>query len=317
MKNKELIVTFKETGFHIDTEYTDNKVFYYDVYLHNNLVASPYEELLYFGFLEKQSEMSVSLLFLHSIAARFIIKLTKYSETEALDQKLDIELSNDEALDILHAVPFVTGIEFITFNWVKSIWGKLLQIAREDIDAEFSGNVEDFLLSHKPNITVYGKVFFHLVENKSEEYPFAFLATYSTGNVGDKKASHTPRKNALIQYKDHNEELLKLLSTVSKAADKSEFISELVESGELFSPLKFTSDEAYIFLKEIPLYEECGILCRIPDWWRKKSNSFKLSVSVGDKAPSKCLYFTPIHDQLQFAVFNFIPFRYRIRSALS
>ena len=78
-----------------------------------------------------------------------------------------------------------------------------------------------------------------------------------------------------------------MLSTVSKAAQKSDFISEFVESGELFSPLKFTSLEAYTFLKEIPLYEECGILCRMPDWWKKKSNSLKLSVKVGEKEPSK------------------------------
>jgi non-specific serine/threonine protein kinase len=46
-----------------------------------------------------------------------------------------------------------------------------------------------------------------------------------------------------------------LLSAISRAADKSEFISELIESGELFSPLRFKSDEAYTFLRETPIYE--------------------------------------------------------------
>jgi len=94
-----------------------------------------------------------------------------------------------------------------------------------------------------------------------------------------------PLKNALTEYKGDQSKLLALLSTVSRAAGKSDFISELVESGELFSPLKFDKDETYIFLKEIALYEECGIVCRIPDWWKKKSGA-ALSVSVGDKAPS-------------------------------
>ncbi|GBU09878.1 hypothetical protein AwWohl_10160 [Gammaproteobacteria bacterium] len=81
--------------------------------------------------------------------------------------------------------------------------------------------------------------------------------------------------------------MLKLLVTVSQAADQSELISELVESGELFSPLHFTSEDAYTFLKEIPIYESCGILCRIPNWWKKKTNSLKLSISIGEKPPSK------------------------------
>jgi len=39
-------------------------------------------------------------------------------------------------------------------------------------------------------------------------------------------------------------------------------------------------------LKEIPFYEEAGILCRIPNWWKNKSNSLRLSVSIGNKTPS-------------------------------
>ena len=70
---------------------------------------------------------------------------------------------------------------------------------------------------------------------------------------------------------------------MSKAAEKSSFISEFVKSGELFSPLKLNVKEAYIFLSEAEIYEECGISCRIPDWWKKKP---KLNVSVGRKEPT-------------------------------
>ena len=115
------------------------------------------------------------------------------------------------------------------------------------------------------------------------------MATYSTENksAGLHKAKHMPLKNALLEYKDDKEKLLQLMSTISKAADKSNFVSELMESGELFSPLKLNKDEAYTILKEIPIYEEAGIMCRIPNWWRKKSNSLRLSVSIGEKEPSK------------------------------
>ena len=132
-----------------------------------------------------------------------------------------------------------------------------------------------------------GRVFFHLVENKDEKYPFAFMATYSTKPVKSKRAVHTPLKNALTEFDGDEKKLLTLISTVIKAAEKSSFISELLESGELFSPLKLTAEEAYIVLQEIVIYEEAGIMCRVPDWWRKRNNSIRLSVTVGEKVPSK------------------------------
>ena len=78
-----------------------------------------------------------------------------------------------------------------------------------------------------------------------------------------------------------------MISTVIKAADKSLFISGLLESGELFSPLRLKAEEAYTVLKEIAIYEEAGIMCRVPNWWRKKSNSIGIEVKVGEKEPSK------------------------------
>ena len=87
-----------------------------------------------------------------------------------------------------------------------------------------------------------------MVENNDEKYPFAFVATYTTKPVKSKRAIHTPLKKALEEFKGDEKKLLSLISTVIKVAEKSEFISGLMESGELFAPLKFTTEEAYIFL---------------------------------------------------------------------
>ena len=53
----------------------------------------------------------------------------------------------------------------------------------------------------------------------------------------------------------------------------------------MFSPLKFDADEAYTFLREVPLYEECGVVCRIPNWW-KKQGGLRVSVPVGEHPPA-------------------------------
>ncbi len=89
------------------------------------------------------------------------------------------------------------------------------------------------------------------------------------------------------EFDGDEKKLLSLISTVIKVAEKSNFISGLMENGELFAPLKLTAKEAYTFLKEIGLYEESGIMCRLPDWWGKSSNSIRLSIAVGEKEPSK------------------------------
>jgi non-specific serine/threonine protein kinase len=151
--------------------------------------------------------------------------------------------------------------------------------------ASFQGTAEEYFKSKNAGLNVAGRVFFHLVEHKDEQYPFAFLATYAEGEKGNVR--HVPLRNALKTNDNENiqERLLKLLVAVSRAADKSEFISELIESGELFSPLRFTPEEAYTFLRETPVYEECGVICRIPNFWRKKANA-RLKASVGSKEPS-------------------------------
>ena len=120
--------------------------------------------------------------------------------------------------------------------------------------------------SYSSDVHLVGHIFFHLVESKKEGYPFAFLATYSTdvNKQGDSK--HIPLKYALQEFGSDSEKLLDLLSTVNIAAKESPLISGLIESGELFHPLSWSAKEAFTFLKETPLYERSGILCRIPNW---------------------------------------------------
>jgi len=242
--------------------------------------------LFHFGFGKSVADYSPPIAFLHQVSAGFIQSLSQNAEIEFTRENTYITPSEEETEKLLSAVPFALGTQYINKEWINYIYQTLSSVFAEEISA-YPGSVAEFLLEKNAELHVAGRVFFHLVENKSEEYPFAFLATYSTQNAGNSNTEHVPLKNALLEYKDQNETLLRLLSTVSKAAQKSGFISEMVEKGELFHPLRFTSREAYIFLREIPLYEECGILCRIPDWWRKKHNTLKLSVKIGGKEPSK------------------------------
>ncbi|MCL1919138.1 MAG: DEAD/DEAH box helicase [Peptococcaceae bacterium] len=238
-----------------------------------------------------------SVLFLIEIAKRVIYDISHNPDADITRAALP---PTEEALfELLRGVPFVLGCEYVNLLWIKNVYTNIANVFNTEF-AEFNSGIEAYFKTKNPELNVAGKVYFHLVEHKGEDFPFAFLATYSDAshNNGNNNNTHSqnrkstnynnvrhvPLKNALERHKSQ-EELLGLLSAVSRAADQSDFISDLIESGELFSPLKFTPEEAYTFLKETPIYESCGVLCRIPNFWKKKYTA-RLSLSLGGKEPS-------------------------------
>jgi len=123
------------------------------------------------------------------------------------------------------------------------------------------------------------------VENKDGEFPFAFLATYATKSVGG-RIRHVPLRYALTEYKDDRGKLLSLLSCLNRAAEVSPLIGSFMESGEMFHPLRLTAAEAYDFLTHVEAIEAEGILCRIPNWWKKRTAALSLSVRLGESQPA-------------------------------
>lgn len=134
-----------------------------------------------------------------------------------------------------------------------------------------------------------GRVCFHLGENKRDPgFPFAFLATYAPRLSKGGRVQYQPLGKALQEYagERNKKALIQLLSPVHLASERSDFIKEMVESGEVFHPLAWTPGEAYRFLKDVPLFEESGLLVRIPDWWRKRPRP-RVAVTIGEKKQSR------------------------------
>ncbi|MDR1638368.1 MAG: DEAD/DEAH box helicase [Clostridiales bacterium] len=292
----ELIAIATPSGIVLDAN-PSAKSFYSNDALAESWRKNPFTAFLHFGFEEKDSKMEPSVAFVHSVSRRFAKSLSQDNEIEFTREAK--ALDDEAAQEIAGEAPFMIGAEYISDTWAKSFWDGLRAAFVADL-MQFSGTVKEYLNSRNPKLNVVGRIYFHLVENKRDEtgdFPFAFLATYSTNNqaviksankrAANGKSAHVPLKCALNEFGQSNDTLLKLLSTVSQAADKSDFISSLVESGELFSPLRFDTRDAYTFLKEIPVYEECGIMCRIPAWWRKKRKGVSVDVRIGTKNPSR------------------------------
>ena len=246
--------------------------------------ASAYHSLYEEGISGKAEEVSASAGFLYQVAAKFFAQLTDLPELELARESAKVVLSDEVSEELLSAVPFVIGAEHVTKGWIKAVFQELNEIFAEEIRA-YDGTVEMYLTEKNQALKVPERVFFHLVENKDADFPFAFLATYATKGE-DGKVRHVPLKYALTEYQNEREKPLSLLSCLNRAAEVSELISGFMENGELFHPLRLTAEEAYTFLKQIEDIENTGILCRIPNWWRKKASAVSLSVSLGEERPS-------------------------------
>ncbi|OIP49436.1 MAG: ATP-dependent helicase [Desulfobacterales bacterium CG2_30_60_27] len=247
--------------------------------------ADPDNWLLYLGFCRKHPQLSPSLEFWRSFAGLFTQKLRLTPEIEQQRGRVAIPLDADELREISSRMPLMTGSEYVGEDQLRSLWQLLHHIFSRQITS-FTGTVEEFIKGCNPEIHVVGRIYFHLVENRHGADPFAFLATYSTALNAEGESKHLPLKYALEEYRNDTEKLLQLLVNVSEAARQSELINDLLESGELFAPLSWSTKEAYTFLQEIELYEDCGILCRIPNWWKGQTARIGVNISIGEKAPS-------------------------------
>jgi superfamily II DNA or RNA helicase len=199
------------------------------------------------------------------------------------------EVTTEEIEAFSQSAPPMRGGEFITPDLLIVLWNEIGQALALEARS-FKEGVKGYLEKQSSVWHVVGRVCFHLAENKRDpDYPFAFMATYVHKVSKNAQPQHLPLGRALEKYAGakNRKKLLALLSPLSRAADRSEWINELVDSGDIYHPLSWTSGEAYRFLREVELYEQAGLVVRLPDWWNATRRPRpRVSVSMGGKAPS-------------------------------
>jgi len=247
--------------------------------------SDPDEGLLFLGFSDPRVTLSPSLEYLRRFATAFVHQLRRTPDIEILRHHAVIPIDPEFIEEHLRRAPLMTGAEYLNPDVLTGLWQGINRAFSQAIKNR-SDTVEAFLQAYRPDVHLAGRVYFHLVENKDGNLPFAFLATYATRLDEQGKSRHLPLRHALQEYGADSKNLLDLLATVHRAAGRSELIAGLMETGEIFHPLAWTTKEAFIFLKEVSLYEECGVLCRTPDWWKAGAVGIRMSISIGDKKPS-------------------------------
>jgi non-specific serine/threonine protein kinase len=192
------------------------------------------------------------------------------------------------------AAPLMTGAEYLTAAVLRALWLETDKALRAELSEAKCGvpefGVQEFLKQRNPAWNLVGRVCFNLAENRGDaESPFAFLATYTVRLSAHSKAQHLPLGQALREYEGsaNRDRLLSLLLPVQRAAESCVWLKEMVDTGEIFHPLRWTPREALQLLRDVPHLETAGVVVRMPAAWRgNRPLRPRVTGAVGTKAPS-------------------------------
>jgi non-specific serine/threonine protein kinase len=239
--------------------------------------------LLQLGTTEVVTPLPAALGFWRDLAVRYVAAVcARGEETAAPIAPLD-----DAALSELAAcIPPMTGGEYVDAALLAEQW-RVLDAAFASALGAHGGSVAELLQTRHAAWHLVGRVHFNLAENRGDdEAPFAFLATYTTRLSARAVAQHVPLGQALREYAGARAkaELQALLAPVRRAADACSWLSEMVEGGELFHPLRWTAADALRLLADAPTLEAAGVIVRMPvGWGGRRPARPQATATVGSK----------------------------------
>ena len=188
------------------------------------------------------------------------------------------------------AAPAMPGAEYLGPTLLRALWRELDDAFGTEL-ARSRATVQDFLKNLNPAWNVVGRVHFNLAENRGDDQaPFAFMATYTSRLSSHGKAQHVPLGQALREYAGaaNKERLLSLLLPVQRAAESCAWLRQMVDSGEIFHPLRWSPQEAFRFLGDVPELERAGVVVRMPATWSAgRPPRPQVTATVGAKPPAR------------------------------
>ncbi len=229
-----------------------------------------------------------SFSFWRDFASRYLTELCHTPESTKADAAATESPQPAELAALVIGAPMMRGAEYLTETSLRDTWEDLDTWARRQIAACKQG-LSGFLKQRAPLWHQVGRVCFHLAENRHDpDYPFAFLATYAPSVSSGARVQYQPLSKALKQSASAKDKkaLLHLLAPVHLASQQSPLVKELVESGDIYQPLAWTPRQAHRFLTEVPVFEDSGVLVRLPNWWKKRVRP-SVGVTIGQKRQNK------------------------------
>jgi hypothetical protein len=242
--------------------------------------------LLHLGAAELGQALPPVFVYWRDFAARFVTTLC--TQPEAKDVYVPAPAAGELA-ELVLARPLMPGAEYLAPEVLRALWDETN--AALAVELEESGKpLQEFLKQLHPAWNLVGRVHFNLAENrKDEDAPFAFLATYSSRLSAHGKAQHLPLGQALREYAGaaNKRRLLSLLLPVQRAAEQCSWLRDMVDAGEIFHPLRWSPQEAFRLLTDVPALESAGVVVRMPAAWKaNRPPRPQVTATLGSERPA-------------------------------
>jgi len=243
--------------------------------------------LLQLGAGEVDQALPAAWRWWRDLAARYVTALCTRAGGEGGHQPL--APPDEQVLSaMVDRAPPMEGAEYLSVEVLTGLW--------QELDGTVAARLADgsslqaLLASLNPAWHVVGRVHFNLAENRRDPAsPFAFMATWTHGLSAHGAPQHLPLGKALQAYADaaSRDRLLALLQPVQRAAAELPWLAAIVDSGEVFHPLRWSAAEAARLLADTPALERAGVVVRMPAaWGGGRPARPRVTATVGGKVPS-------------------------------
>lgn len=250
------------------------------------------EGLLRLGAGEVGAALPPVFLWWRDFAARYVSALcVQAAGAEGSTALPDVPPPDEAELGFLVlTAPLMQGAEYLSADLLRDLWHALAAALAADMAAS-GAELQEALKRFNPAWNLVGRVHFNLAENRRDtDAPFAFLATYASQLSAQARVQHQPLGQALREYGGaaNRTKLLSLLLPVQRAAEACDWLRPMVDTGEIFHPLRWSPGEAWRLLASAGDLERAGVVLRMPAGWSAgRPSRPQVTVTVGTRAPSK------------------------------
>ena len=244
--------------------------------------------LLQLGAGEAGSYVPPALAFWRVFAMRFVAALCARDEPASAGKLAEIPVPRtDELAALIDEAPPMQGGEYLRTEVLEALWRSMERALGVEL-SESRLPLQNFLQRRDSRWRFVGRVHFNLAENRKDaDYPFAFMATYTSSLAAHGGLRHLPLGQALREYAGDKERLLKLLEPLQRASESCAWLKQMVDSGEIFHPLRWTPRDAMRLLGDTESMERSGLVVRMPATWRMNRPSRpSVEATIGSNAPS-------------------------------
>jgi hypothetical protein len=158
--------------------------------------------LLQLGVGEAGSNLSPALAWWRAFAMRFVVALCACDDAEQTKKPnyAPAPLPVQTLAALIDEASPMQGAEYLQPGALEALWRGMERALGAEL-AESGLSLQEFLSNRDSRWRLVGRVHFNLAENRKDpDYPFAFMATYTSSLAAHGALRHLPLGQALRQY---------------------------------------------------------------------------------------------------------------------